>query len=318
MKSSKSTYQVIISEPFSPPPRWDPDISYLVKPNLWKDPHQLQDLIQDADGLIVRNQTQVDQDLLTAARKLRVIGRLGTGLDNIDLIAARKAGVQVVYAPGSNSISVAEYCLAQILNILRKLPRAMSATSGGDWQREELTGRELSEVVIGLVGFGSTARELAGKLELLGGNTIVFTRSPEKVPLEYRAVELSTFLKEADIISLHVPGGEETRNLFGAPQFQEMKPSAWLMNTSRGSVVDEKALAYALEHNQIAGAVVDVREVEPPVIGKLEQFANFYATPHIAAFTTAALGRVRERILRDVAAVLKGEPPARLFQNDPE
>jgi len=318
MKSSKSTYHVIISEPFSPPPRLDPDISYLLEPNIWKDPDKLHDLIQDADGLIVRNQTRVDQALLTGVRKLKVIGRLGTGLDNIDLLAARKAGVQVVYAPGSNSVSVAEYCLAQILNILRNLPRAMSATSSGEWRREEFIGHELSEVVIGLIGFGSTARELAGKLELLGGNPMVYTRSPEKVPSQYQAVELSTLLKKADIISVHVPGGEETRYLLGGQQFQKMKSSAWLINTSRGSVIDEQALASALEQGQISGAVIDVREVEPPVKGKLELLENFYTTPHIAAYTQAALGRVRERILKDVAAVLKGEQPAGLFQNKPD
>lgn len=313
MKPSNLTHQVIISEPVLLPSGLDPDISYLHKPNLWKDPQQLRDLIRDVDGLIVRNQTQVDQALLARAGKLKVIGRLGIGLDNIDLKAARDAGVQVVYAPGSNSVSVAEYCLTQILNIIRKIPQAMSATSSGKWQRGEFTGRELSEVAVGLIGFGNTARELAVRLEQLGGKVIVFTRSPDKVPPHYPAVQLNSLLERADIISLHVPGGSDTRHLLGQPQFQRMQPSAWLINTSRGTVVDETALYYALKKGQIAGAVVDVRETEPPAIGKLEQLTNFYATPHIAAFTEAAQSRVCQRVLNDVAAVLKDEQPAGLI-----
>ena len=309
MPSLNKPLRVIVSENVSNLPEEDSDISFIYQPDLWQYPEKLSRNIQDADGLIIRNQTQVDAALLTNAKKLRVIGRLGAGLDNIDIQAARAAGVQVVYSPDANTTSVAEYCLAQILNIIRVLPEAMHSTSSGDWLRTQFTGRELSEIVIGLVGFGRIAQALAERLDYLGGKIIIATRSPEKVPRSFDTGSLDELIKEADIISLHVPGGLETKHLIGSPQFKTMKPTAWLLNTSRGSVVDEKALHTALVSGKIAGAVVDVRENEPPVAGILETLPNLYTTPHIAAFTSAAQARVEKTVFADVVAVLNGDHP---------
>jgi len=140
----------------------------------------------------------------------------------------------------------------------------------------------------------------------LGGNIIVATRSPEKVPKSYKSVSLNELLEKADIISLHVSGGIETQHFIGSLQFKAMKPTTWLLNTARGSVVDEEALYAALISGEIAGAVLDVRENEPPETGILEALPNFYGTPHIAAFTSAAQKRVNQVVFADVAAVLKG------------
>jgi phosphoglycerate dehydrogenase-like enzyme len=309
MQSINRPFRVIISEKVDPLPEEDADISFIYQPDLWKYPEKLSQNIQDADGLIVRNQTQVDAAVLSNVGNLKVIGRLGTGLDNIDIQAAHAAAVQVVYAPGANTISVAEYCLAQILNILRNLPDSMRSTSSGEWLRKQFTGRELSETIIGLVGFGKIAQALAERLHHLGGNIIVATRSPKKVPKSINSVTLNELLKKADIISLHVSGGMETQHLIGSMQFKAMKPTTWLLNTARGSVVDEKALYEALLSGKIAGAVLDVRENEPPAAGILEALPNFFATPHIAAFTNAAQTRVNQAVFTDVAAVLKGERP---------
>lgn len=309
MQSLDKVLRVIISEEISNLPENDLDIIFNYLPDLWQFPDRLSKQIQDADGLIVRNQTRVDKALLTNVPNLRVIGRLGTGLDNIDLQAARASGIQVVYAPGAGAISVAEYCLTQIYNILRKLPAAIHSTRSGEWLRTQFMGRELSDIVVGLVGYGNTAQALSERLYHLGGNVIVATRSPEKVPGSFKTVSLSELLKDADIVSLHVPGGAESYHLVGDPELREMKSSSWLLNTSRGSVIDEKALTAALVSGEIAGAVLDVREDEPPAAGLLESLPNFIATPHIAAFTFGAQKRVEQTIIAQVSAVLKGSIP---------
>ncbi len=309
MQSENKPFRVIISEKVDNLPEGDSDISFIYQPDVWQYPEKLSQNIQDADGLIVRNQTRVDAALLSNAGNLRVIGRLGAGLDNIDIQAAHAAGVQVVYAPGANTISVAEYCLAQIFNILRILPEAMYSTTSGEWLRSQFMGRELSEIVIGLVGYGKIAQALAERLHLLGGNIIVATRSPEKVPKSFDTVSLNELLENADVVSIHVPGGLESQHLIGSVEFKTMKPTSWLLNTSRGSVVDEKALYEALLSGEITGAVLDVRESEPPAAGRFEALPNYYATPHIAAFTSAAQIRVNQAIFADVTAVLKGGHP---------
>lgn len=309
MNNPQEPYLVVISEEMSSPPASDQGISYLYLPDLWKNREYLFHRIGNADGLIVRNQTRVDKDLIKSAEGLRVIGRLGAGLDNIDLDAAHKAGIQIVNAPTANTISVAEFCLACIFFILRNLPQAIRSTSSGEWARKAFSGRELEEIVIGLVGFGRIAEALAARLDLLGGKLLIHTRSPEKVPSRYVVAPFPALLRGADIVSVHVPGGLETRYLFGPEQFKMMKSTAWLINTSRGSVVEEKALYQALLSGDIAGALVDVREKEPPAVGKLEELPNFIPTPHIAAFTSGAQSRVNQGVLEDVAAVLRGGAP---------
>jgi phosphoglycerate dehydrogenase-like enzyme len=306
MTKTKKIFRVLVSEEVSSPPETDSDISYIYKPDLWQHPEQLNRQVRDVEGLIIRNQTQVDQALITSANKLQVIGRLGAGLDNIDLDAAREAGIQVVYAPRANTVAVVEYCLACIFNVLRNLPQAMRSASLGEWSRKEFTGRELNEIVIGLVGFGKIAQALAERLRLLGGKVIVYTRSPERITPGFAPVTFKALLEEADIVSLHVPGGSETRHLFGSAQFKIMKPTSWLLNTSRGSVVNEEDLIQALQRGDIAGAVSDVRENEPPTPGKLEDLPNFHPTPHIAAFTFGAQSRVNQAVFSGVAAVLRG------------
>ena len=194
MPSKNKPFRVIITEKVSNLPEEDSDISFIYQPDLWQYSEKLSQIIQDAEGLIVRNQTRVDAALLSKADNLQIIGRLGGGLDNIDVEAAQAAGIQVVNAPGANTVSVAEYSLAQIFNILRKLPEAMRSTTSGEWLRTQFTGRELSEIVIGLVGFGKIAQALAERLHDLGGNIIIATRSPEKVPRSFDTVLINELL----------------------------------------------------------------------------------------------------------------------------
>ncbi len=309
MLPSSSSFRVIVSEKVSSLPEDNSGISIIYEPDLWQNPEKLALSIQDVEGLIIRNQTQITASILSNAKKLKVIGRLGAGLDNIDVHAARAAGIQIVYAPDANTLSVAEYCLAQIFSILRLLPESMRSTASGKWLRAKFTGRELSETVIGLVGFGKIAQALAERIQYLGGRIIVSTRSPEKVPKVFDTVTLTELLKQADIVSIHIPGGPETKHLISSTQLDAMKPTAWLLNTARGSIVDEKALSAALAERKISGAVLDVREIEPPVVGDLENLPNLYVTPHIAAFTNAAQMRVSRVVFSDVLAVLNGEQP---------
>ena len=185
----------------------------------------------------------------------------------------------------------------------------MQSVSEGEWQRSRDTGLELSEVVIGLVGFGRIARLLGERLQLLGGQVIVSELIPEIVPDTFELVSFDQLLHRADIVSIHVPGGSGTRHLLGRDQFKVMKSTAWLINAARGSIVNEGALCAALVNAEIAGAVLDVRETEPPVKSVLETLPNVYATPHIAAFTHAAQMRVEQVVFSDVAAVIRGGQP---------
>ncbi|CAM0553877.1 (S)-sulfolactate dehydrogenase [Vreelandella titanicae] len=270
----------------------------------------LLEAVADADGIIVRNRTQVDAELMAAAPHLKVVGRLGVGLDNIDMDACKARGVAVKPAHGGNGSSVAEYVLTGILLLRRNAYFSSESMLAGEWPRQSLIGREASGSILGLVGFGAIARETARRALALNMKVAAFdphlaADAPEWADIE-RHDSLSTLLEEVDVVSLHVPLTAETRHLIDNTALGRMKHSAILVNAARGGIVDEAALAAALRENRLAGALLDVFEKEPLPSGSvLEGVPNLILTPHIAGVTEESNARISQMTADNVCAVLE-------------
>ncbi len=288
------------------------DVIY--NPNFWSEPEKLRLAIAEADALIVRNQTQVDEVLLDQAKKLKVIGRLGVGLDNIDLLAATKRNIAVVYGKNANAISVAEYVIHAMLTVIRPLEQASHSVRQGQWDRRQFTGGELYGKTLGLIGLGEIARRVAGRANAFGMR--VLGTDPFVTPYDYAVTELGIqivsldeLLGQADFVSVHVPLTAQTRHLIDARTLSQMKPHAWLINTSRGEVIDERALDEALREGCIRGAVLDVLSQEPPPDDHpLLQHPNVLVTPHIAGLTEESQTRIAVFVAEEVLHVLAGRP----------
>ncbi len=304
---------VVVSENVSGPAidalgrEFDVDFS----PDLWKSADALRERLRTARALIVRNQTQVTAEVLAAAPRLLVVARAGVGVDNIDVAAATAAGTVVAFAPAANAVSVAELAIGLMLSLARHLPQANADTRAGGWNRLHYMGTELAGKTLGLVGFGrigrlTAARARAFDMRILAADALLTPDAEALVGTGAQLVSVEQLLTEADFVSLHVPLTPATRGLLGAAQLARMKPSAVLVNTSRGEVVDEAALAAALEAGRLRGAALDVREREPPTVGRLERLPNVILTPHVGAFTDEAQRRVVDAVCRDVRAVLDG------------
>lgn len=267
--------------------------------------------IADADALIVRNRTQVNLALLAAAPKLRVVGRLGVGLDNIDVLACAKRGIEVIPATGANALAVAEYVIATAMLLLRGAYAASAEVVAGDWPRTQLSnGREIAGKTLGVVGLGSIGRltaQLARGLgmRIVGCDPDLPPSSPVWVEEGVGCAALDAVLRDADVVTLHVPAAPRTRRLIDASRLSAMKPDAVLINTSRGGVVDEAALAAVLRAGKLAGAALDVFEQEPLAAGSpLTDCPNLILTPHIAGVTRESNARVSTMIATRVAALL--------------
>lgn len=283
-------------------------------PELWRAPETLHNKVETADALIVRNQTRVDRNLLESGPSLKTIGRLGVGLDNIDLEAARDRGISVVSARNANAVSVAEYVIAAILQCCRKLSAADEDMRKGNWNRRRFTGSEVHGKTLGLVGVGEIAQRVARRAGAFGMRVLGY--DPYVVPYDYpvaetgvELVDLDCLLSVSDFVSLHVPLNGSTRGLLSLETFEKMKPDAWLINTSRGGVVDEAELAHALEEALISGAVLDVLEEEPPssdhpLLGQ----ERVILTPHVAGLTEEAQINTSVLVAREVKKVLDGQP----------
>ncbi len=271
-------------------------------------------LLAGSRALIVRNRTQVDQSLLEAAPELRVVGRLGVGLDNIDLQACSARNIKVLPATGANDLAVAEYVITAALMLLRRSWFATGAMADGDWPRTELIGREASGKRIGLVGFGSIARETAARAEALGMQLAAHDPFLEPDDAAWRGVEnqsLEALAAASDIVSLHVPLTDDTRHLVDANFLARMRPGAILINAARGGVVHERALVDALRAGKLGGAALDVFESEPLDAESAALFRNvpnLILTPHIAGVTAESNVRVSRLTAARVAGHLrKGE-----------
>lgn len=270
-------------------------------------------LLGNAAALIVRNRTQVTAELLDTAPALKCIGRLGVGLDNIDLQACKDRQVAVFPATGANNLSVAEYVITNALALLRGSYQSTDAMIKGQWPRQSLIGRELAGGVMGLIGFGAIAREVASRARMLGMQIIAydpFCPTDDPAWQTTRNASLEEVLGQADVVSLHTPLNETTRHLINSETLAKLKNGAIIINAARGGVIDEDALAAALRSGSLAGAALDVFETEPLTAVAAEKFRglpNLVLTPHIAGVTVESNVRVSALIAQTVLSHL-GEP----------
>ena len=281
-------------------------------PDLVDKPELLAGFAAEARALVVRNRTQVRGALLAGAGKLACVGRLGVGLDNIDMDACAARGIAVYPAIGANALAVAEYVIASVILLLRGAYRASDEVAAGDWPRVALTGREMAGKVLGIIGLGSIGRVTARKAAAIGMQVVAHD---PYVAANDPAWELATqltmneVLLQADAVSLHVPLTPGTRHLIGPQQISLMKPNAVLVNAARGGVLDEAALVEGLRSGQLGGAALDVFETEPLTAAAGARFkglANLILTPHIAGQTQESNIRVGMLVAERVIAHLEG------------
>ena len=281
------------------------DVDY--RPRLVDDSAALARALAPAHGWIVRNRSPVRGELLRAAAQLRVIGRLGVGLDNIDVAACAARGIEVIPATGANAESVAEYVVCAAMVLLRAAFFSTRAVEAGTWPRQTLSqGREVAGKVMGIVGYGNIGQLTARKAEALGMR--VTSYDPQVAAASTR--DLGLLLAEADVVSLHIPLTPQTRGLIGREQLGRMKREAVLINTARGGIVDEAALATMLREGRLGGAALDVFENEPLAAGSpLTGAPRLLLTPHIAGVTVESNERVSALIGERVAAALDNLTP---------
>jgi (S)-sulfolactate dehydrogenase len=284
----------------------------LYDPALVDDPPRLLAEAAGADALIVRNRTLVRGELLATLVRCEVIGRLGVGLDNIDVDTCRARGINVIPATGANAMSVAEYVIASALMLLRGAYLSSGEVAAGWWPRNKLAnGREAAGQTLGLVGFGSIGRVTGERARAMGMNVIAFDAvlgpvHPSFAEAGVHAVTLDQLCTEADVVSLHVPLVAPTRGLFNAARIAAMKPGAILINTARGGIVDEAAVAAALRSGHLGGAALDVFATEP--LAGANPFAgcpNLLLTPHIAGVSAQSNARVSFLIADKVLEALR-------------
>ena len=282
----------------------------LYDPNLVDHAVELAAAVADARALIVRNRTQVRGALLEAAGALRVVGRLGVGLDNIDLEACRQRAVAVHPAVGANDAAVAEYVIATAMMLMRDAFAAGTEVIAGAWPRQRCMGREIGGKVLGLIGFGGIARETAQRARALGMSVMAHDPFVAETDAAWNGAgrsELDTLMVTADVVSLHLPLTNDTRGLLDARKIALMKKGAVLINTARGGIVDEDALVDSLRAGHLAGAAIDVFETEPvtAVVGtRFAGLSNLVLTPHIAGVTQESNVRVSAATADNVRQVL--------------
>lgn len=259
--------------------------------------------LADADALVVRSATKVTAPLLEKAAKLRVIGRAGVGVDNVDVDAATHRGVLVMNTPGGNAVSVAEHTIALMLSLARAVPQASASTNSGKWEKSAFSGTELRGKTLGLVGLGRVGTEVARRaraleMKVLAYDPYVTAAAAHEVEVEL--VPLEKLFQDSDVVSLHTSLSPATEKMISATAIKEMKKGAWIINCARGELIDEAVLADALKSGQIKGAALDTFAQEPPKNSPLIGLPNVIATPHIAGSTAEAQEEVGTAIAQQV------------------
>jgi D-3-phosphoglycerate dehydrogenase len=256
---------------------------------------QLRRVIANYDALIVRSRTKVTKEIIEAGKRLKVIGRAGVGLDNIDIETSEKRGISVLNTPEAPADAVAELTIGMMISLARSIPLADRTMKEGKWIKKDLVGWQLKYKTLGTVGLGNIGERVARIAKTLGMNILITKRTPPSAELlreleaEYIPLrDFSSFLQRSDIVTLHVPLIAQTHHMIGAKEFQLMKDGAFLINTSRGAVVEEEALLEALQTGKLGGAALDVYKTEPPEDLALIRLPNVVCTPHIGAQTREA------------------------------
>jgi D-3-phosphoglycerate dehydrogenase / 2-oxoglutarate reductase len=266
--------------------------------------------VTDVDAILVRSATKVDAEVLSAARRLKVVARAGVGLDNVDVKQATASGVMVVNAPTSNIISAAELAVGLLLAAARHIAPASAALKAGEWKRSKYTGIELYEKTLGIVGLGRIGVLVAQRLSAFGMKVIAYdpyVQAGRAAQIGVRLLSLDDLMAEADFISVHLPKTPETVGLIGEEQLARCKPTAIVVNAARGGIVDEHALQVAIKEGRLGGAGLDVFAAEPCTDSPLFEFDNVVATPHLGASTAEAQEKAGIAVARSVRLALSGE-----------
>ena len=274
-------------------------------------PSELLDAVKEIDALVVRSETKVTQEVINASKKLKVIGRAGIGVDNIDLEAATGAGIAVVNAPTGNTVAAAEHTLALMLALSRKIPHAHQSTKEGEWRRSAFMGIEVRNKTLGIVGLGRVGSEVARRAQSFDMRLVAY--DPFVAPdyarrLAVELLPLEQLLAQSDFVTLHTPLTDSSRAMIGNKELGQIKPGARLINVARGELVDEAALLKALESGTLSGVALDVFATEPPGVNALVAHPNVVVTPHLGASTQEAQREVAIEAAEQVLAVLNGEP----------
>jgi D-3-phosphoglycerate dehydrogenase len=260
------------------------------------------------DAIVVRSATKVTKEVIEAGTDLKVIARAGTGLDNVDLNAAKKAGITVVNTPGANSVSVAELTIGLMLGLFRHIPRGTNGLKEGLWEKKKLKGSELFKKTVGIVGFGTIGKQVAERLLAFGCEILAYDVVKDAGGLDVEFVGLEELYQKSDIITIHTPLLDATKGLINGKAFEQMKKGVFIIDAARGGILDEQALFDNIENGKVAGAALDVFDVEPPtdeLRKKLIAFDNVVCTPHIGASTYEAQERVGEQIVENLIKALE-------------
>lgn len=271
-------------------------------------PEALKEIIGDYDALAIRSATRVTEELLQSARRLKVVGRAGIGLDNVDIPAATKRGIVVMNTPGGNVITTAEHTIAMLLSLARNIPRGTATMKAGSWEKKKLQGREIYNKVLGVIGFGKIGSIVADRARGLKMQVIVHDPmvNPELVQKAgFECVSMEALLGRADFITLHVPKLKDTTGFINRQAFEQMKSGVMLINCARGGIVDEADLQEAIESGKVAGAALDVFATEPPGEHPLLQLDQVICTPHLGASTEEAQTNVATAVAAQIIDYLQ-------------
>jgi len=273
-------------------------------------PNELVSSVRDYHVIVVRSRTKVTKEVVDAAANAKIIARVGVGLDNVDVKAAESRNIRVINAPEAASTAVAELAIGLMISLARSIPRADSETKNGSWIKKELMGTQLSGKYLGIVGVGNIGRNIGRMAKALRMNLVGYDIYP--IPREFISetgmivTDLNTLLESSDFVTCHVPATPETTHMFNAERLARMKQTAYLINTSRGEIIDENDLYEAIKGGKLAGAALDVYQTEPPTNKELLALPNLICTPHIGAQTKEAQQLASTVIAEKIIQILRG------------
>jgi len=278
-----------------------------VKPTITQD--QLKIIVSNYHALVVRSRTKVTKDIIQAGKHLKAVGRAGAGLDNVDVEAAEKMGISVLNTPEAPATAVAELTIGLILSLARSIPLADKTMKEGKWIKKELMGWELKDKTLGTIGLGNIGEKVARLARGFGMKVLISKRTPPPPELlkelQGEFIPLKELLRRSDVVTVHVPLTPQTHHVIGSEEIKLMKDGAFLINTSRGAIVDEKALLEALKSGKLGGAALDVYETEPPENLELIKLPQLVCTPHIGAQTEEAQKEASILIAEKIIDALK-------------
>ncbi|SEH77032.1 D-3-phosphoglycerate dehydrogenase [Halobacillus karajensis] len=271
----------------------------------------IEDVIQEYDALIVRSETKVTRNLLASAKQLKVVGRAGVGVDNIDLDAATEYGVLVINAPDGNTISTAEHTFAMMSSLARHIPQAHQSILNGKWERKYFKGIELNKKTLGIIGMGKIGTEVArranaAKMEIVAYDPFLTKEDAQR--FDVMLCSLDSLYEQSDFITVHTPLNKDTKHMISDRAFEKMKNGVRILNCARGGIIKEDALLNAIKNGKVAGAALDVFEDEPATGHPLLDFTEVIATPHLGASTKEAQTIVAHNVSSEILEILSGKP----------